>query len=295
MPKTFIYSVLAVILIFVLIFALNQSSTNSNTDHNGQYSQSSSFLSQNQVSDSTVEKTYQIQNSKPTQNFTNQKHQQVWDYFVSLIPAKYTTQITVLEIIDQKENLVIANLVNLENQPNNWKLKISLDKVYLNNQFNPELLKYTYVHELGHLLTLNSQELDLDYAYLKLKGKDFQDNFQQKEASCQPNYYLQEGCSKTNSTINLFWQKFWKPVWAEYLEIQKTSDNKQFNEKSSNFCKKYQDQFVSQTACQNPEEDIAETFAYFILKKEPISETTKKKVEFIESFEQLKLLKNEIV
>lgn len=236
----------------------NNTDTNSKTSHN-----SNTFKS---------EKIYKIVDLKPTEDFEDLRHKQIWDFFLKFIPSRYVSQITFLEVVDKPENSIAANIINLENEPNSWKLKINLDKVYFNDNLNSELLSHAYIHELGHLLTLNSREIDLDYTYLNLSGKEFQSDFKQKEKKCHPNYYLQEGCSKDNSIINQFWQKFWLQNWTEYDYIQQDSSDESFFKRSEEFYQRYKDSFVSRIAATNPEEDIAETFSYFILNEKPIDD-----------------------
>ncbi|MEI6728198.1 MAG: hypothetical protein WCK98_01005 [bacterium] len=275
--------ILILVLLLCTLFILSIGKIQTPTSNNNTTVTSSTSNSQ------STQRIYKIVNSIPEQSFVNKEDRQIWDFFTQLIPKDIVSQIKEFEVIDAPENSLVGNIVG---QPQGWKLKVNTDKIHTEKNLNTELLKYTFIHELGHMLTLNNNEIDIDYKYLKLKGTDFEKNFSDNEKLCQPNYYLQEGCSKTDSVINLYWQEFWKPLWSEYLEIQKITDNDTFMKKSTAFCDQHQDYFASRVACQNPEEDLAEIFAGLILGKENKSKIIQKKLDFLAKFDRLTVYKS---
>jgi hypothetical protein len=88
--------------------------------------------------------------------------------------------------------------------------------------------KATLVHELGHIITLNRSQVV-------------------KANSC-PNLDLAEGCANANSYVNTFYNKYWKGVKAPAT----FSASK----------------FVTEYAATEPVEDLAESFAFFVMEKD---------------------------
>jgi nitrogen fixation-related uncharacterized protein len=88
--------------------------------------------------------------------------------------------------------------------------------------------KATFIHELFHIISLNSAQV--------VPG----------EGSCN-NFKLDEGCANTNSYINTFKNTFWKRVSKQDYEEGK---------------------FVTEYAATNEVEDLAESFAFFVLGKD---------------------------
>ena len=88
--------------------------------------------------------------------------------------------------------------------------------------------KMTIIHELGHIISLNSSQVSPDVD------------------TC-PNLVLDEGCANKNSVINIFWSKYWRDI-----------DEPEFD----------QNKFVTEYAATSETEDFAETFAFFVLEKD---------------------------
>ena len=115
--------------------------------------------------------------------------------------------------------------------------------------------KTTLIHELSHIITLNKEQ------FMTPSGK------------C-PNYSTQEGCAKSSAYLNLFVKKFWG-----------TKTTADYDAKT----------FVTEYATTNPEEDIAESFAFFVLTSN-FSDTTIKdqKVNFFNTYPELIAIRNEM-
>jgi hypothetical protein len=89
--------------------------------------------------------------------------------------------------------------------------------------------KATLIHELAHIITLNTSQVKPDFT------------------TCST-YELSEGCSFKESYINMFYTTYWKGV---------TPPAKYSAEK-----------FVTEYAASEPVEDLAETFAFFVLERD---------------------------
>jgi hypothetical protein len=108
--------------------------------------------------------------------------------------------------------------------------------------------KATLIHELAHIITLNK------------------DQFMTVSGIC-PNYEADEWCTKSSSYLAQFQKKY----WGNAKKIPYTEES-----------------FVSEYASTNPEEDIAESFAFYILgrnfSESPVRES---KMNFFNSYPEL--------
>lgn len=87
--------------------------------------------------------------------------------------------------------------------------------------------KATIIHELAHVISLNTDQV-------------------RDQKDC-PNLVLDEGCARTDSYINQFWNAFWK-----------NNPKPTYNSAS----------FITEYAQTDVTEDFAETFAFFVLEKD---------------------------
>jgi hypothetical protein len=108
--------------------------------------------------------------------------------------------------------------------------------------------KATLIHELSHIITLNNSQLKPDVS------------------SCTT-YKTDEWCSTPSSYINAFVKKFWTNI-----------SNPVFDEKK----------FVTDYATTNVEEDMAESFAFFVLEANHNNDTVRnQKVNFYNNYPEL--------
>lgn len=123
-------------------------------------------------------------------------------------------------------------------------------------------------HEYGHFLTWNKADLvnsdtcSADQFHLKLYWE----------------------CYNADSYMNLYYQAFWK----EYEEQWVNAGNKTLEDRKA-FYEKNKDSFVSTYATVNPYEDIAESFAHFMLTPYNDSPQTvpEEKINFFYQFPEL--------
>ncbi|RXZ83735.1 hypothetical protein EBB07_04955 [Paenibacillaceae bacterium] len=115
----------------------------------------------------------------------------------------------------------------------------------------------TNIHEFGHLLTLRTQQVDPDA----------------EEHLCNT-YYVDDGCAESDAYIYAFYQQFW-------------SDDQQDED---------EDSFVSEYALTNILEDIAESWAFFVLADRPDGDTVvEQKILFFYEYEELVKLRTELL
>ncbi|MFN8410878.1 MAG: hypothetical protein U0Z26_00680 [Anaerolineales bacterium] len=204
-------------------------------------------------------------------------HQNIWTYASGLLPPDKLDWLTGFEIFSSS---TYAGWVSPSGQDetdrSHWILGI--DYAYAQN---PVDLTYTLVHEYGHLITLNTDQIPAsDYYY----------GWQQNPGIC-PQFLAPDGCSTPNSYINLFYQSFWKDIFNQWLEeVYKphTDTPDEFYALVTNFYNKHPDEFVRDYAAKNINEDLAESFMHFVLEPKPTGNgVIKQKIKFFYQFPEL--------
>lgn len=175
-------------------------------------------------------------------------HQKMWQRVNQLIPTELLSYIKRLEIGTDGQDGILASVVELDNL-SEWSMFLDTkDAVNQQGAFTSDF-DFTVLHEIGHVLTLNSSQLSTEI----IEGT----------------YNTAEGYSHPESYINAYYQKFWKG---------KGIDEDTFK----------QDDFVSDYAMTNIEEDMAETFATFVMEDKATGKQIKdQKVNFFYGYPEL--------
>lgn len=212
--------------------------------------------------------------------FNNNKYERIKDYIGSEEDTKLQEDLSkqnqILELINKVIPLKYRSLVNeilifndldiggyahpLKEDLSSFQIGISIHFLE-DNVFS---IKEIIIHEFGHVLTLNNSQFILgvnecNTFKINIPKTGFVTGIPVK------------ACSKENSYINNFDKNYWKDIKDEFNELRrlrKINDPTYF-EKQSEFTIKYQDHFVSDYATTAFEEDIAEVFLYFIVRKKP--------------------------
>jgi hypothetical protein len=215
-------------------------------------------------------------------------HQYIWNYFITLIPQYRRQVLAGYSIITDGPRNLLAAVVQSGNDPNLWILEVDIA-----DAFDRADLTYTLVHEFGHLLTLSPDQVLPSAAIYH--NPDDNDIYLQEAGAC-PNYFPGEGCSQPGSYINTFFNQFWLNIHAEWQQINLIEDDNQYHEALKDFYFAYRDQFVTDYAVTNPEEDIAESWTFFILSPMPDGDTiAEQKTLFFYAYPELVQLRNEIL
>lgn len=177
--------------------------------------------------------------------YNTARQQEFWSFFTGLIPSDMWPQITKLTLYADDEDGTAAYVAPVnENDLSKWEMGWNLAYVWDDNN---ELIKgetaFTAIHEFAHVLTLNAGQVNVS-------------------ASACNSFHTGEGCSNNNSYINAFFQQFWTDIYDENQAI--TSDDGYLA-----FYQKYKNRFVSEYAATNPGEDIAESFAVYVVNNLP--------------------------
>jgi hypothetical protein len=151
-----------------------------------------------------------------------------------------------------------------------WRMALDIKDAFDEEGNYIDKYNETIVHEFAHILTLNAGQM-------------------QKKSN--GTYETEEGILAKNSLLNQFYQKFWTDISDEY----KASVDSNNPDSVYDFYDKNADQFVSDYAATNPEEDIAETFRVFVYTEKPEGDSIKdQKINWMYDNEQLNDLRTMI-
>jgi hypothetical protein len=158
-----------------------------------------------------------------------------------------------------------------ENHPDKWLLKVDIIDAK-----DRKALAATLLHEFAHLVSLNVNQSEPE-SYV-----------------CAVDY-VNPGCGQPNSYIDLFYQRFWVDIYAEWSPINAIQDDDERSRKLAEFYFDHQSQFLTEYATTDTAEDIAESWMYFILVP-PTTEDTiaSKKIMFFYDFPELVQLHDQI-
>jgi hypothetical protein len=196
----------------------------------------------------------------------------IWHFYIGVIPANLRSEVNKLMVFTDGESNVLAWVDQDPYQPEHWT--VGFDLIDAQNPLN---LTESLIHETGHLITLNTDQVTFGY-YSGL----------QNEPQC-PQFVLEEGCSKPKSYLNLFYKKFWVKMFDEWVKQVQQSDSTDAPEEIVyRFYLKYRNNFITDYAATNIKEDMAESFEYFVLHAKPRGKNTaEQKVVFFYQFPEL--------
>jgi hypothetical protein len=216
------------------------------------------------------------------------RHQQIWDLFVQLIPFENRSFVSGFIIFTDGPGGRPAIVDPDPQDPALWVLSVDII-----DAANPQVLTALLIHEFGHLLTLNAAQVPPDIDLFM--QWDNWEMYLQAEAACST-YFTGEGCSQVNSYINVFFDRFWAEIYAEWYGIFTASDDDELYAQLDAFYLKYEDRFVSDYAATNPVEDIAECWMTFVLEDRPSGATiAEQKILFFYAYPELIELRDHIL
>lgn len=215
-------------------------------------------------------------------------HKEIWGYFTRLIPLEEREFVTAFSIITDGNGNILAAVAQSSDDAKDWVLEVDiLDST------NKQVLTVTLLHEFAHLLTLNSAQVPPSEAIFDDPNDD---RVYQRELAACSNYFPGEGCSNADSYINQFFDRFWFNLYAEWQEIDSEEDEDTYYDLLDDFYDSYENQFLTEYAVTSPAEDIAESFAFFVLspRLEPAS-IADEKIMFFYEFPELVELRGKIL
>jgi hypothetical protein len=199
-----------------------------------------------------------------------QEHQKLWRLVKKIIPLNYRSKIGEFLIYNGSTTQTRALSIQITNDLSKWRLGIAIN--YAND--NQEKLIYAIIHEFGHILTLNNDQINTFI----------------RKSSCT-NFYSELGCSKSDSYINQFQNQFWSDIWTSFIQAQGNGEMG-----IQDFYTTYSDRFLTENCATSPREDIADTFAIFITREEGSIGTSiaEQKIDFMYNYSELVSLRNYI-
>ncbi len=156
-----------------------------------------------------------------------QEYRKIWDDIKDLSPDSLSDKyIEEFQVFDNESDDTLAFVDDADGN-GKWRIAVNLSS-HKSSSLREQ--KSTLIHELAHIISLNgSQVSDDDKKCNTLK--------------------LDEGCTKSDSYINTFYQAFWKNI--------KNKDSVKFDK----------NKYVTDYATTNEVEDFAESFTFFVLEK----------------------------
>ncbi len=212
-----------------------------------------------------------------------QTPQTIWTYFSALVPEsqmKWFTNYTIYT--DGPGNY--AAWVNSEADNSNWGLAVDIMDAQ-----PPIVLTYTLVHELGHVITLNSDQI---------KPVEFGTGWTQNEVACKQ-FSLDTGCTTEDSYMYAFYQKFWKEMYDDWMKTVAPDDYRSEltpEERVHQFYLDHSNQFDWEYAATNIKEDMAVSFETFVLTPQPFDNSIpSQKINFFYDYPELVKIRREII
>lgn len=202
-------------------------------------------------------------------------YQQVWEIFRSLIPLKFRWDFLHYKVINNPDSDTAAYVSQDEDDYLKWNIVINMSAMYdEDGRFGGEEAYATLIHEFAHVLTLSKTQMRY---YPQTENEVLLERFAE---SCMTNL-VQEWCLLETAYLDDFIDTF----WTNEKDLQAAQDGK-------NIYPWKEDQFVTDYAATNPGEDIAESFAYYVMKADISGSTiADKKMQFFESYKNLKNLR----
>ena len=211
--------------------------------------------------------------------------ERIWEYASSLLPAEDLRMINQYLVYTDGSDNELA-YVYYDDKQGRTKWMLAVDVVDANQ---PVQLTHTLVHEFGHLITLNADQIP--------EGSDYW-GWDQEESGCDTfTYYY--GCTNEDSYINLFYEAFWVDIFPDWKRIvgDPSEELEDYDEDAvAEFYEMYPDQFVDDYAPTEIGEDIAESFEFFVLKTKPDGDSiAEQKILFFYQFPELVELREQMI
>jgi len=213
----------------------------------------------------------------PADEITEQEmkdYKLLWSQTKKIVPKSHMDMLKLFVInTDGKDNVLAY--VNQENDElTKWRMVLDIkDALDEDGRYIKEYDE-TIAHEFAHIMTLNATQM-------------------QETVTDKNTYVGDEGTTTKSSYLNRFYQKFWTAIYEEHQNSVDPMDMS--GDSAYAFYEKYENDFVSDYAATNPEEDIAETFRVFIFTERPTGNDIKdQKILFMYADESLVKLRQAI-
>jgi hypothetical protein len=198
-------------------------------------------------------------------------YRDIWEQVAALSPDAFSNAyIETYGVFDDKESDTLAYV---SDDDGNGKWLVVVNVAGYQSSSERERAS-TLIHELGHIVTLNESQVAPT-----------------SESACDARggFFTGEGCATNGAYINDFVRRFWSI--ADLAAVGGGA-----GENETDLYVRAPDRFVSEYAATNPGEDIAESFALFILDPKPQTTNTvaREKVAFFYAYPALTAFRTEM-
>ncbi len=203
---------------------------------------------------------YQVQSDLRLSPQPTAEHQKLWDLFSAVASKSVAAeQIESFEIVNDPDSGMAA-AVGPASAPGKWG--VTINEVFADDKKD---MIHTMIHEYGHVLTLGKDQVDGGV-----------------NSAC-PRLQITEGCTTPGSYLNAFYTKFWAKYGAQI-----PGEDSSYDEFDKFYRSQPEDTFVSEYAASNSVEDLAESWAVFVLREKPTGTTeADAKVAFFYDYPEL--------
>ncbi|HLR68969.1 MAG TPA: hypothetical protein VK105_17935 [Virgibacillus sp.] len=172
-----------------------------------------------------------------------------WYVFSSIIPQEYRTSLKKLYWTDTGDDLVLAVGRDEDNvQDMIFMLSDNIDQYVAR-------VKSLLLHEFGHILSLNEEQVTFDEVTLSKGGEALEE----AKSEC-PTVYTNYGCVNEGSYLSHYYELFWADIMDEFNQIDWEA-----KEEYKDFFLGHEDHFFNSYQGTSPTEDIAEAFAFYVM------------------------------
>lgn len=134
-------------------------------------------------------------------------HEAMWEQFTRMIPQQNRWMLSKFGVFTDGEENTMAYVEPDPDAPEKWVLVVDpADAANKNEQ------TYTLIHEYGHLLTLNDNQVPFDEAAYFAEDDDAAET----SANACSTFYTTEGCTEPQSYMNAFYAQFWAEIYMEW-------------------------------------------------------------------------------
>ncbi len=211
-----------------------------------------------------------------------------WKLFAAMIPEDQRSMVTQFAVITDGPGGVLSAVEQTRDDPRSWILEADIA-----DMADSKNLAFTLLHEFGHLLTLGPAQVPPD---LQVFHNPNNSRARDRAVAACGSYFPGEGCSLRTSYINGFFDRFWKDIYDQWNSIDQLQDQDRRDEQLHAFYRTHRDQFVDSYAVTSPVEDIAESWAFFVLSPRPTGKTIEdQKLQFFYAYPELVGLRQQIL
>lgn len=178
-----------------------------------------------------------------------------WYVFSSMIPQEHRTTLKKIYWTDTGDDVVFGVGRDEENvQDTLLMISDNIERYYTEE-------KAILIHEYGHVLTLNEEQVPFDNVLSTEDDESGEDSEAIEEAKSEcPTFYSNYGCMNEDSYLYHYYEAFWADKMDDFDEIDWEA-----KDDYKDFFFTYEDEFFNSYQGTNPHEDIAEAFSFFVM------------------------------